>query len=518
MTTYKFKTTPYVHQKKALRRLLKQGYGGALLMEPRTGKSKVTIDWLCVLNQLGRVQGAIIVCPNRVLGTWVREVLTHAPRNVHVTVWDKNGRAAGKPPRPPGYDLYVVLVNYEAFSNPGRKTASGRRSKTTGRFKHRSLLERWAAEVGTVALVLDESHKIKSASGKAANMLTSWGDKFPYRAILTGTPLTKAKRAYDIYMQWKFLNPDRFKDYPTSADFKEHFGRWTEKNGYKQFIGPRNMPELVRRMREDAVIVQREDCFDLPAREDIVIPVKLTKSRPAYDKMAEEMVVELENGEYAEASIPLVKTLRLGQITSGFVTSADSGERVRLGFEKAKVLEGLLEDLFEKDQKVIVAARWVDDLDLIEATGDALKVPVWSIRGKVKRTDSDRAIHEFRDHEGAGLMVLQPSAASLGIDLSTASTMVWYSHTPSWVDFTQCCDRIALSRHSTTFYHLVAEHSVDEVLINTLATDGDVAKAIMAEPGKLVDGQPLDLDDYSRLRGFNSTNRGMIKGMRSTKS
>lgn len=437
------------------------------------------------------------------MGTWVREFLLHAPIPVHVTVWDKDARAAGKPPIVPGYKLSVVIVNYEAFATPGRKTASGRRSKTTGRFRHRKLLMQWVESLAApAALVLDESHKIKSASGKAASMLVGMGEQFEYRAILTGTPLTKAKRAYDIYMQWKFLNPSRFEDWSTSSDFREHFGRWIERNGFKQFVGPRNMNQLQQLIREDAVIVRREDCFDLPAREDIVVPVKLSTSQATYKQMAEDMVAVLENGDYAEASIPLVQTLRLAQITSGFVTN-DQGEVVRVGFEKAEMLEDMMTDLIEKDQKIIVVARWRADLDLIADMGQSKDIPVWSIRGGVSRADTDKAIHDFKEYDGACLMVLQPSASSLGIDLSSASTMIWYSHTPSWVDFTQCCDRIALSRHSTTFYHLVAEKSVDEVMLNTLATDGDVGRAILANPEELVDGHKLDLDDYSRLRGMN---------------
>ena len=97
-------------------------------------------------------------------------------------------------------------------------------------------------------------------------------------------------------------------------------------------------------------------------------------------------------------------------------------------------------------------------------------------------------------------MVLQPSAAALGIDLSTASTMVWYSHTNSWVDFSQTCDRIALSRNSTTFIHLVAESSVDETTLETLRLDGDQAAIIMADPRKALKGRSLTVDSSSRIK------------------
>src|SRR5699024_8108438 len=150
---------------------------------------------------------------------------------------------------------------------------------------------------------LDESHKVKSPSGKAANMVVAVRGDGQYRLLLTGTPITKAKRAYDIYMQVQILNPARVSAYPTLADFKEHFGRWATANGPNPFPiykGPRNMNELNRLMRKDAVVVRREDCFDLPPREDLITLVKLGPSRKAYEQMAEEMIAELEDGNLTE--------------------------------------------------------------------------------------------------------------------------------------------------------------------------------------------------------------------------
>lgn len=506
MGKYRFKTKPYKHQLQALRKLLKSDFGGALLMEPRTGKSKTTIDFLSASNQMGRIDRAIIICPNRIIGTWVQEFHIHCPRNYNITVWDAEGRKTPPPPVRGTYQLEVVIVNFEAFATPGKKTKSGRTSKASGRYKNRAQLLKWIGNGSTACIVVDESHKIKSPSGKASNFIAGLGPKVSKRLILTGTPLTKAKRAHDIYMQWKFLNPERFADLPTVGDFKAHYGRWKDvpvsnqpgARTFPKYIGPRNMKELQERMGHDAVVVLREDCFDLPPREDIIVPIKLKGSLSAYQQMAEEMIALLEDGDEASASIRLVQTLRLSQITSGFVTT-DEGEIKRVGFEKHDALHEILEDMLEKEQKIVVAARWKPDLDLIEAMGHELGFKTYSIRGKVKRADSDKAILDFRDHDGAALMVIQPQAASMGIDLSTASTMVWYSHVQSWVDFTQACDRIALSRSSTTFYHFVAENSIDEILMGTLANDTDVAKELMAHPERLLKGKQLDLDGSGRI-------------------
>lgn len=507
---YKFKTKPYAHQREAIERILRQKGVAALFMEPRTGKTKSTIDALSAMNQMGWIDRVIIVAPNRILGTWVNEFHAHCPRVFHITVWDAKARQAPPPPVTGTHQLHVVLVNFQAFSTPGRKTASGRESKASGRWKARQRLLKWCDPIDKAAFVIDESHGIKSASGRAANMIVNMGQQFPYRLILTGTPITKAKRVYDLWMQWQFLNPKRFKEFDTLAKFKAHYGRWIDieipdrKRGPKatrkfpKFLGVANFEELQKRVRRDAYIVRREDCFDLPPREDIVRYVDLKASRPVYNQMAKEMVALLEDGAISEASIRLVQSLRLTQITSGFVVT-DEGETRRIGFEKADVLEEELTDQFEKGQKVVVAARWKADLDLIQEMATNIGFKVWAIRGGVKRVDSDAAILAFRAETEPCVMVVQPAAAGYGIDLSTAATMVWYSHTPSWVDFTQCCDRIALSRNSTTFIHIIARNSADELLMQTLANDGDVGKAILRNPQALLTGVDLHVGSDSRF-------------------
>lgn len=499
---YRWKTRPYRHQIKGVKfaiRQFRRGHGAALLWEPRTGKTKATIDTLCILNKMYGVRKAVVIAPNRVLDIWVEQFHQHSTVSVGITVWDVQGRKLPLLPRVDPYDMKVVVVNYEAFSSPGRRTPSGRRSRTSGRFKHRQALMRWIGADDAVCVV-DEGHKIKAPQGKASTMIVSMRELFAYRMLLTGTPITKAKRAHDIYMQWQWVNPTRFEDWgDTVESFKNHTGRWISANGYPQWVGPRNkgMEDLRHGIHMDGMVVRRDECLDLPARTpDRVIRVQLRGSARHYDEMAEQMVTELKSGAIAEASIPLVVTLRLQQITSGFVGIQEK-QMVRgrkrlvtvphpIGYEKLTELEQILtEEVLERDEKVVVAARFVYDLDQIEYLCSRFRVPSWSIRGKMSREDTTRSIREFREHDDAGVMVIQPAAAGLGIDLSTASHMVWYSLTPSWVDFTQACDRIALSPRATTFTFLLAG-PVDELLYAGLQQDSDVSKAILARPERLL--------------------------------
>lgn len=498
---YEWKRKPYAHQVKGVRKLLSTGRGGALLMEPRTGKTKTTIDYLSFLARADKIDRAVIIAPARVLDVWVDELHANCPVKYHVHIWDADARAskAIPPVREGRYDLNILLVNYEAFSVPGKKTKSGKESKASGRFKNRALIRKWL-DRHTAACVLDESHKIKSASGKAATMIVSMQPMFQYRVILTGTPVTKAKRIFDIYMQWLFLNPDRFSDVPTVSDFKNRYGQWTNANGFPQFLRAANLPELRKRIHADAFEVKREDCYDLPPSTTRLQRVILdTHTATVYDELAEEYVAILEHDDEeveVDAPIELVLAMRLSQVTSGFArTSAvvnEEGEvekpavTIPLGTSKLDALRTILEEHIENDEPVVVCARWKYDLDSIERLCETLFIPHYSIRGGLSRNRVSDNIRQFSKSAGVAVAIMQPDAGALGIDLSRASHMVWYSLPLSWVNYSQSCDRIALSDKPTTYTYLLVPRTVDRLIYDMLQTDGDVAKTIARNPRKVL--------------------------------
>lgn len=494
---YRFKRKPYRHQVAALKKLLSSDFGGALLMEPRTGKTKVCVDYAAILHQGGKVNRVLVVCPVSVMGVWVDEIRANCPHRFRITVWDKEGRDSYRLPEFGQAVLDFVIVNYDAFSTPGRRRKrGGRRSKKTGRMALRGHLRDWQPQL----MVLDESHRIKSWTAKRTAMVRgvawrdhkprdgdSWVEELvPYRVIATGTAVTKKKRVFDLYSQWKFLNPESelVKD-RTLEQFKKKFGVWTTKNGYPQWLRNINENKLHELVHADSFAVARDECFDLPPRTSQIIEVKLEEAAKVYDDMAEHMVAQLKSGELTEASIRLVLNLRLGQITSGITTTVDK-KLVRVGSEKLDVLRELLSDLFEADQKVVIAARWRADVTAIDEIVTGLKAKSYLIRGGQAREERDQQWKTFHSLEGPSALTMNPAAGGLGIDLSSAATMIWFSLTNSYVDFTQAEDRIALSRRSTTFMYLLAKGTYDELLYQTLLDDGDVAKAVVASPERLL--------------------------------
>lgn len=505
MTSYKFKTKPYPYQVRGVRfafSQFKRGLGVGFLFEPRTGKTKTTIDTLAILHHKYGLRKVLIIAPNRVLGVWLKEFHKHCDLNVQIIIWDVNARKQELPTTVEPYDMQVVIINWEAFGTPGRKLPSGKRSTANGRYKTRARLLKWVGK-DDVAAVADEAHKLKSPSGKASTMVVGLQSRFRYRFALTGTPITKANRAHDCYMLWQWINPGRFQVWgSTVAEFKNHVGRWISSNGYPQWVGhkERGMADLRAGIHKDALVIKRKYVHDLPPQHRI-IEVPLSTSATHYDEMAEQMFTRLKNGEIAEAKIAVEVYLRLAQITSGFVgirrphpdlTKAEKGILIttlhRVGTEKVKALKELFtEEILERDEKVVIAARFKSDLNAAQRLARHFKLPVWSVRGGMTRTESDGALRGFEKYtKGAAVMVVQPQAASLGIDLSTSNHLVWFSLTSSFVDWTQTNDRIALATNRPMYSYLCCPGTVDMLMYEALLNDQDVSREILKHPERIL--------------------------------
>jgi len=119
---YKFKTKPYQHQLDALEiSWNKEVY--AYFMEMGTGKTKVLIDNMSMLYDKGKIDGALIIAPKGVVGTWYnQEIPTHLPNHIeNVSVlWQANMTKKKREELnslfATGEELHILVMNVEALS------------------------------------------------------------------------------------------------------------------------------------------------------------------------------------------------------------------------------------------------------------------------------------------------------------------------------------------------------------------------------------------------------------------
>tara|TARA_R100001163_G_scaffold9196_1_gene8844 strand:- start:103 stop:756 length:654 start_codon:yes stop_codon:yes gene_type:complete len=164
-------------------------------MEMGTGKTKVLIDNLAMLYDKGKVDGALIVAPKGVIGTWYNQELpTHLPNHVEnvAVLWQSNinKKQQDKLNRlfESGHNLHILIMNVEAFS-----TDKGRSFAAKFLRSHKSLM------------AIDESTTIKNPKAKRTKNILSLAELTRYRRIMTGSPVTR--NPLDLYTQCYFLDP-----------------------------------------------------------------------------------------------------------------------------------------------------------------------------------------------------------------------------------------------------------------------------------------------------------------------
>ena len=192
---YKFKTTPYKHQLKALESSCDRPYF-AYFMEMGTGKSKVLLDNMAVLYDQGKINGALIVAPKGVIGTWYnQEIPTHFPDHIEhkVVLWqaliNKKQQKKLDTLFEEGEDFHVLIMNVESFST--QKGVD---------FAYKFL------NCHNTLFAVDESTTIKNPDAKRTKNICTLSRHAKYRRILTGSPVTKSP--LDLYKQCDFLEPE----------------------------------------------------------------------------------------------------------------------------------------------------------------------------------------------------------------------------------------------------------------------------------------------------------------------
>lgn len=468
---YHYKTPPFAHQKKALNKILKLGGKAALFMEMGTGKTKVAIDWAGIAYNNWGARRVLVVAPLSVLGVWPREIRKHSsvPSRVFRLEGSSHRRATTikqliRARKHLANDLSFVIINYEGiWREPDRGTSI------------ESLLIQWEPDI----IIFDESHRLKSPSSKQSKAAHRIARTVPQRLLLSGTPITKAP--LDAFGQFRALDDRIFGTKWNEFRFK--YGVWGGFGKY-QLRGYKSLPELIEKVRNSSYRVRKDQCLDLPEKVYLEVPVTLSvKAQKIYRDMAKQMIAELEEDQLAIARIVLTKLLRLSQITGGFVKDIDNNIQI-FDDSKLKVCMDLIDDLVAGDEKVVIFTRFIPDIERIveQLTNRGIQYRILS--GSVPPLQRDSFVQEFHTKPHIKVFVAQIQAGSLGIDLTCASHAIFYSLTYNAADYWQAQDR--LHRHGqtkkVTYYHLIAPHTIDQVVLRVLKEKGKIADTVLHDP------------------------------------
>ena len=456
------KATPYDHQKKAFAFACDKfgvftgqvkSRGTALLMEMGCGKTIVSIAVAGCMYQHGKIDRVLVVAPLSILGVWQEEFEKFADFPYTLTVL--KGTSAKKKQqltKLSGEGLQVVVVNYESA------------------WRLKDELLAYNADL----VIADEAHKLKEARTSQSKGMHTLGDKARYKLMLTGTVITN--RELDVFSQYRFLNPQIF-----GSSFYAFRNQYFDMGGYGNhtpIFRKWMLQDFLRRMHSVAYRVTKAECLDLPEITEEIRTVDLEQyATEIYDAIEDESYSELDKSEVTTANI-LTRLLRLSQITGGHVTD-DDGCVNTVSKAKIDALSDIIDTAMAEDKKLVIMARFVPELDDIQELLEKKKISYATVRGGVK--DRDNEIHRFQYDDNCRVFVGQIAAAGLGITLTAASTMVFFSLDYSMANFEQAKARIhrAGQKENCHYIYLVCRGTVDRKVLQALRHKQNLAKMLV---------------------------------------
>jgi SNF2 family DNA or RNA helicase len=257
-----------------------------------------------------------------------------------------------------------------------------------------------------------------------------------------------------------------------------------KRTGKKKF---KNLDKLSRLIAPHSFRVTKDECLDLPDKVYKTAFFKLTaEQEEIYKKAKEECRLEFE-GENTPFS-KLTAITKLAQITSGYYIHPLSAEPVKIPGDNPKLdlLENRVESIVNAGEKAIIWARYTTEIKDISGRLKAAGFNCVEYYGEIKKTDRIGAIDAFENGD-ADVFIGNQQAGGTGITLVAASYVIYFSNNFSLSNRLQSEDRAHRigQTKSVTYINIVAEGTIDEIVVKCLMDKKDVADTIINKGLKL---------------------------------
>ena len=438
-------------------KFLRENERAALFDEQGLGKSKQLIDAVAAEVTNGTLGGALIICPNGLKTNWAEEIERFS--TLPYAVFGSGRKARRVAFRSLRAAFYVI--NYEAV--------------------HAELASlRQLLRFRPMALVLDESHRIKTPESKVTRAVLQLRTEADRRYILTGTPV--ANKPEDLWSQAFFLDDGS----ALGATFEDFQRRYCTGAGYQ------SVDELRERIMQLALRRTKERSLELPPKRFHRVATELSgRQRVLYEQMRDELAVWVRSlsGEEVQTQGELIFTrmLRLAQIAS-------NPALIDVGYDEVPGKFAALDHLlaaYTTERKVIVWSSFVGNIRALAARYPQLN-PV-TIYGEQDIAARDHAVRAFRGDPTVRLLVANPAAAREGLTLTEASVAIYVDRTFNLVDYLQSQDRIhriSQTRECDVIL-LLAAQTIDEFIDFTLEQKHRLARFTQK------DADSIDPDDLA---------------------
>jgi len=397
---------PFFHQKQtaAFLTLHRRAF---CFNEPGTGKTlSVTwaVDYLMNLKYIKRV---LVICPLSIMqSAWQADIFKGA---MHRKVGIAHGSRA-KREQVINSDAEFVIINFDGVG----------------------VVEDAIANAGFDLIVIDEANAYKTATTTRWKTLNRILKPNMWLWMLTGTPASQSP--LDAYGLAKLVNPS-----DTPRSFTMYRDQVMHKITQFKWAPKVDANAMVSRLLQPAIRFTKEQCLDLPDMLYTIREVPLTPQQIKYYEQLRKQMVMQAAGEEVTAVNAAAKLNKLLQVSCGAVYS-DNGEVVT--FDASNRTAVLKEVIEESTNKVLVFVPYRHAIEILYDELRKANITAAMIHGGVSAGRRTEIFRQFQEQADPRVLIIQPQAASHGVTLHAANTVVWWGPITSYETYAQANARV----------------------------------------------------------------------------
>jgi SNF2 family DNA or RNA helicase len=398
--------SPFAHQKETAKFLV-SNRKAFCFNEQGTGKTASVIWATDYLMKVGVLKRVLVICPLSIMkSAWQNDLFKFA---MHRTVAVAHGSAEKRREVLAG-DAEYVVINYDGVG----------------------IVKKEIEAAGFDLVVIDEASAYKNAQTERWKDMRDLMKTIKGLWMLTGTPA--AQSPMDAYGLAKLVNPTAVS--PIYGQFRDKVMikvgqfRWVPKPGSKEYV---------HSILQPAIRFEKSQCLDLPPVTHVDRDAPLTPQQMKYYNILKKQMLFEADGEEISAVNAAVQINKLLQIAGGAVYS-DSKEVIEFDVsERLRVVQEVIE---ESSHKVLVFVPFTHTIELLEKhlTKNGISCDV--INGSVNVNRRTAIVKQFQESANPKVLIIQPQAASHGLTLTAANTVIWYAPFTSVETYLQANARI----------------------------------------------------------------------------
>ena len=375
--------------------------------EQGTGKTASVIWAVDYLMSIRAVKRVLVVCPLSIMkAAWQADLFKFA---IHRTVAIAYGSAA-KRKEIVNSSAEFVVINYDGVAIVRKELLAG----------------------GFDLIVVDEASAYKNAQTDRWKALRDLNKVIKGLWMLTGTPA--AQSPADAYGLAKLVNPTAVS--PFFGQFKDTV---MNKVSLYRWVPKPSAQATVHKILQPAIRFEKAQCLDLPPVTFVDRDAPLSaQQQKFYNILRKQMLIEAA-GEEITAVNAAVQVSKLLQIACG---SVYTDNREVIEFDVSNRLNVVQEIIDETSNKVLVFVPFTHTIDLLKKHLEKQHITCAVINGAVSLNQRSDIVRSFQELPTIKVLIIQPQAASHGLTLTAADTIIWYAPCTSVETYLQANARI----------------------------------------------------------------------------